>query len=189
MKNLLLTTLFLVIGISASFAQPKSKFVINEVDPFTQQRRLQTQKVLLEEVNRGARSSIYYTVESDTVRFVADFHLTDFDATGNIQGELLLMDDVGDIHTVASTNDIDVDAVTRTSSVHWGFGISSGSNVQTFTITTAFVIDKRFTELILNRDIQYIRIEINDYTFNYKLYKPTLKALRKQIQLVEPYIQ
>lgn len=190
MKKFILTFLLIATSTTVAFSS-KPKLVVDNIDPFTQERTIETSVMWLTySINNVCdKTQIYCTVTNDNGFIVINCKDVDnLSLTDKMEYKLLMINEEGDILSIDGIDNIDIYESTKTTNIHWGFGISSGSQQKKYDLSMKYPLNRSTAEKILNFQAQYLRIQINNNKFDYKLDNKIMKTIHRQIKLVEPYI-
>lgn len=191
MKRFLVLLGLSLFCLNSVIAQP-ARFLIDEVDPFTGIKVLQTNSFWSTSSVEGTKTYIEYLVniQDNISNLIVRLHKVDnFISMDNGSYHLMAVDSNGNVVTLNGSTNVKVDnEQIKTSSVHWGFGISSSANKKYVDISLTFPINKNITEHPIIHDIQRIRIVLGEMTFDCQLQKEDRKRIAKLFKLVTPHL-
>lgn len=186
MKRMFTIIIMCLLSITSALAQAIS---IDKTDVFTSERIIETYEYTLYR-GEGHNCPLGYNIHIDnagTVLIVRLDRVTDFQYADSIVPKLKMLNENGDIIILYGQNIYAKEEV-ATSNIHWGFGISTGSQVNVTNIKIDIPITKSEVQKIAESKITNIQMEIGENKYNYSLKKNDIRLLQMTFTDVMPYI-
>lgn len=181
--------LLLFFALSVTVLKAQGGFAVNETDPYTKEHILETYtSAFTHSTNKS--NALVYNVRIDNngaMLVVKLYNIIDFKSGEDMTPSLHFLDSAGNVVSYQGVNP-EINEHIYTSNIHWGFGITTGSESKKMDIIMLFPLDKALADYIADADIKGVRVQIAQNIFDYTLKKYELKIFKKNIDFVSTYL-
>lgn len=185
MKRMLLMWLMVMLSVGNVMSQTIPKVVTDEVDVFTNIRKVCTNTIKL--YGKPASGCTMHIDGNDIYLHVRVYNIKDFLQDEEMPYKMLIKDKDGELISLEGAA-IDTFERVSTHNIHWGCGIVTGGQKKKIELSLTFPLSAELVKILSEYKTRYIRFEVGRNTFDYTIDEYDLYYLHGLFEVTIPYL-